>query len=101
VRLVLSRPVALPLAPLQSLPQSSRYYVVVSVTLKPLSVEDVEEGEGWLSGEVADRRRAGVGLITAIPRSLFDAVRNFAGLGDQRARAITDEFELGSLEANR
>jgi len=96
VRLALSAPFELPLAPIERLPDG-RYYVVVSATLKPLSVEDVEEGEGWLSGEVEDKRRSGLGVLTAIPRSLFDAVRNFAGLGDQRARVITDEFRLNEL----
>ncbi len=96
VRLALSSPFVLPLAPIDRL-RAGRYYVVVSATLKPLSVEDVEEGEGWLSGEVEDKRRSGLGVLTAIPRSLFDAVRNFAGLGDQRARAITDDFRLDEL----
>lgn len=96
VRIALSAPFDLPLASLDRLP-NGRYYVVVSVTLKPLSVEDVEEGEGWLSGEVEEKRRSGLGVLTAIPRSLFDAVRNFAGLGDQRARSMTDEFTLDEL----
>jgi Domain of unknown function (DUF4390) len=97
VRLVLSAPFELPLAQRSKLPNTGRYYVVVSATLKPLSVEDVEEGEGWLSGEVEDKRHSGLGVLTAIPRSVFDAVRNFAGLGDQRARAITDDFGLDEL----
>lgn len=98
VRLVLSNPIALPVARLQGLSPAASYYVVVSAVLKPLTVEDIEEGEGWLSGEVVRRRGSGgVGILTAIPRSVFDAVRNFAGLGDQRARAISEEFELGTL----
>jgi hypothetical protein len=97
VRLALSAPFELPLAARDRLPESGRYYVVVAATLKPLSVEDVEEGEGWLSGEVEDKRRSGFGVLTAFPRSVFDAVRNFAGLGDQRARAITDDFGLDEL----
>lgn len=97
VRTVLASPFLLPLAVRAKLPETGRYYVVVSATLKPLSVEDVEEGEGWLSGEVEDKRRSGIGVLTAVPRSVFDAVRNFAGLGDQRARAITDDFMLGEL----
>jgi len=96
VRLALSSPFELPLAPVDRLPEG-RYYVVVSATLKPLSVEDVEEGEGWLSGEVEDKRHSGLGVLTAIPHSLFDAVRNFAGLGDQRVRAITADFMLDEL----
>ena len=98
VRFALSAPFELPLAVRGRLPDTGRYYVVVSATLKPLSVEDVEEGEGWLSGEVEDKRHSGLGVLTAIPHSLFDAVRNFAGLGDQRARAITDDFGLDELD---
>ena len=36
-------------------------------------------------------------VITALPRSVFDAVRNFAGFGDQRARAISEDFAAESL----
>jgi hypothetical protein len=97
VRLALSRPMELPLERRDHLGEQGRYYVVVSITLKPLSVEDVEEGEGWLSGEVVEKRNAGWGVLTAVPRSVFDAVRNFAGLGDQRARSITDDFALDDL----
>jgi hypothetical protein len=71
--------------------------VVVYATLKPLSVEDVAEVEGWLSGEVKTRSGAGLGVIAELPRSLFDAVRNFAGFGDRRARAVSEEFGLQDL----
>ena len=101
VSTLLSRPFGLPAGRVGLLEPRARYYIVVSVTLKPLSVEDVEEGEGWLSGEVATKRRSGVGILTALPRSLFDAVRNFAGLGDQHDRAITEDFDLESLFASR
>ena len=97
VRLSLSRPIALPVAAMARLQSDSRYFLVVSVTLKPLSVEDVAEVEGWLSGEVETKRRAGFGIFTELPRSLFDAVRNFAGFGDHRARAISPEFDLEGL----
>jgi hypothetical protein len=30
---------------------------------------------------------------------VFDAVRNFAGFGDDRARAVSADFELGPLLA--
>ncbi len=99
VRLTLSRTMELPLARRDRLGGAGRYYIVVSATLKPLSVEDVEEGEGWLSGEVVEKRKAGWGVLTAVPRSVFDAVRNFAGLGDQRARALTGDFELAEVPA--
>lgn len=79
----------------------SRYYVVVSTTLKPLSVEDVAEVEGWLSGEVEDKRRAGAGVVTQLPRAMFDAVRNFSGFGDERSRGASEDFTLADLFERR
>jgi hypothetical protein len=99
--LVLSRPLALPVGRIQALQPEQLYYVVVTATLKPLSVEDVEEVEGWLSGEVQEKRRSRFGIITELPRSVFDAVRNFAGFGDQKARAISPDFERTSLPPDR
>jgi len=93
----LSRPWALPVGRVGALLPSSRYYVVVHAVLRPLSVEDVAEVEGWLSGEVKTQRGAGIGVITELPRSLFDAVRNFAGFGDKRTRTVSEEFELRDL----
>lgn len=97
VRIVLSRPLSLPVGRVAQIDPGARYYLAVSVTLKPLSVEDLEEGEGWLSGEVESKRRSGLGVITGLPRSVFDAVRNFAGFGDQHARANSGEFDLSTL----
>jgi hypothetical protein len=99
IRTLLSRPVPLPLAASSTLDPRGRYFVAVSATIKPLSVEDLREGEGWLSGEVESGRREGFGVLTALPRSVFDAVRNFAGFGDDRARAVSEDFELGTLLA--
>lgn len=97
VATVLSRPWALPVGRIGDLKPNRSYYVVVNAVLKPLSVEDVAEVEGWLSGEVRTQRGAGLGVITELPRSLFDAVRNFAGFGDRRSRAATGQFELRDL----
>lgn len=97
VATVLSRPWALPVGRVGQLQARSRYYVSVEATLKPLTVEDLAEVEGWLSGEVRSQRRAGFGVITEIPRALFDAVRNVAGFGDQRARTATADFRLRDL----
>lgn len=97
LQVVLSRPLALPVARVGQLQVRQRYYVSVAATLKPLSVEDVREVEGWLSGEVEDKRRSGFGVITALPQSVFDAVRNFSGFGDQRVRTQTGDFTLEVL----
>jgi hypothetical protein len=94
---VLSRPWVLAIGRVGQLSAKSRYYVALTATLRPLTVEDLAEVEGWLSGEVKDKRRAGFGVIAEIPRSLFDAVRNVAGFGDQRARAVSEDFQLRDL----
>jgi hypothetical protein len=91
VAAVLERPFVLPVGRYDRLVAGARYYVVVTATLRPLSIEDVEEVEGWLSGEVVGEGRSGLGVLAGLPRSAFDAVRNFAGFGDQRARAQTGD----------
>lgn len=97
VRAVLSRPLPLPVGRVGPLLAGQRYYVLATATLKPLSVEDAAEVEGWLSGEVGGGRQEPLGLLTGLPRSLFDAARNFAGFGDEHARAITEDFGLPEL----
>jgi len=97
MRLVLSRPLAVPIGRTGVLDPRAHYFAAVSVTLKPLSVEDLEEGEGWLSGEVQAKRRSGLGIITGLPSSVFDALRNFAGFGDERARTRSSDFTLEEL----
>jgi hypothetical protein len=97
LEILLSRPIALTFPETDHLARSASYFIVLSATVKPLSVEDAEEVEGWLSGEVRDQRSAGIGALTALPRSLFDAVRNIAGLGDSRARAVSDPFSPRNL----
>jgi hypothetical protein len=88
---------SLPVGRIGQLQPQARYYVAVSAVLKPLSVEDVKEVEGWLSGEVESQRKAGLGVVTELPRALFDAVRNFAGFGDRRVRAASTDFTLPDL----
>ncbi len=92
VRAVLSRPLPLPVARAALLDAAGRYDIVVSATLKPLSLEDAREVEGWLSGEVESSPRAPWEVLAILPFSLFDAARNFAGFGDERARATTGTF---------
>lgn len=96
LELALSRPIGLPVATESQLESGARYYVVVTATLKPLSVEDLEEVEGWLSGEAREQRASGAGVITALPRSVFDALRNVVGFGDTRARGSSPDFTVPS-----
>ena len=98
LEIALSRPFELAFPGSGRLPASASYFVVLSATVRPLSVEDAEEVEGWLSGEVRGQRNSGFGALTALPRALFDTVRNIAGLGDTRARAVSGEFTPRGLE---
>ncbi len=93
----LERTLVLPVASLARIGPEVPCYVVVSASLRPLNIEDVEEVEGWLSGEVRDKKRSGFGVLTALPRSLFDAARNFAGFGDDRSRLISADFTPANL----
>ncbi len=95
----LTRPIALPVGALDRISEDARCYVVITVTLRPLDVEDAAQVEGWISGEVKQPGSGGLGVITALPRSVFDAVRNFAGFGDVRARMRSDEFTPRGLRA--
>jgi hypothetical protein len=70
---------------------------VVTASLRPLDVEDAEEVEGWLSGEVRDRDESGLRVLTGLPRSLFEAARNFAGFGDRHVRRISPTFTPAQL----
>ena len=101
VATVLERPWVMAVGRVGELTTRSRYYVVLTATLRPLTVEDLEEVEGWLSGEVGSGKKSGFGVVTEIPRSVFDAVRNVAGFGDQKARAISAAFGLRDLFGQR
>ncbi len=94
---LLERPLALPAGRVGPLQAGVRYYVVVSATLRPLSLEDAAEVEDWLSSEGG----GAIGGLARLPGALFDTVRNFAGFGDQHARAISDDFDLQTLFAPR
>jgi hypothetical protein len=101
LEMVLERPFVITMPGLERVPSDARCYVSLTATVKPLNVEDVQEVEGWVSGEMKDQRSAGFGVITQLPRSLFDAVRNFTGFGDSHDRATTPEFLPSALPVER
>jgi hypothetical protein len=101
VATVLQRPWLLAVGRVGQLNTTSRYYVVLTATLRPLTVEDLEEVEGWLSGEVGSGSKSGFGVVTEIPRTIFDTVRNVAGFGDQKARVMSGRFGLRELFEGR
>ena len=97
--LLLERTLVVPVGSLEKVPPAAPCYVVVVASLRPLDLKDVEEVEGWVTGEV--KSTGGLGILTAIPRSLFDAARNFAGFGDERSRMISAEFTPANLPLDK
>lgn len=95
---VLERPFVLPVARRETLLPGKRYYVVVGVTMRPVSIEDAEEIDDVIFPDATDRG-PGLGIITGVPRAIFDAMRNIAGLGDLRARALSQTFRIEDLKA--
>ena len=65
------------------------YYVTVKAMLRPLSLEDLESVDAWLSGKVTGAEGSGIlGIPKAVARALFGA----SGLGDQSATARSTKF---------
>ncbi len=85
----------LPLAASAALEPGARYYVSVRVTIRPLSAEDLDEIEDWLSGEVRNPERPERG----IPSYLLGIAANISGLGDRTALAKSDWFRPSVEEA--
>jgi hypothetical protein len=97
LQLALERTLVVPVGSLERLDPEAPCYVVVTASLRPLNIEDVEEVEGWISGEVRTKGGSGFGFLTSLPRSLFDAARNVAGFGDKRSRLISAVFTPANL----
>jgi len=85
----------LPLAAIASLDADASYYVSVRVTIRPLSAEDLDEVEDWLSGEAKNPSAPERGM----PGYLLGIAANLSGLGDRTALAKSDPFRPDALES--
>jgi hypothetical protein len=92
LELALSRTLALNVASIARYRPDVPCYVVVSASLSPLDIDDVEEVEAWLSGEVTRKKGGPFGFLTGIPFTIFTTARSFAGFGDQHSRLISADF---------
>jgi len=70
--------------------------VSVRVTIRPLSAEDLDEVEDWLTGEVKNPDAPERGM----PGYLLGIAANLSGLGDRTALAKSEAFRPGSLETS-
>lgn len=69
----------LPLVLSAELDSTDTYYVSVRATIRPLSLEDLKEVEGWLAGGKGDGERHG------LPDYLIALAGSLSGLGDRTA----------------
>jgi hypothetical protein len=79
---------------------TATHYLVVKATMRPLSPEDIDQVESWLSDGRPDGKRG----ITAVPGYLFDLIVGLSGLGDEVVSAKSEPFrvaDLSSSEAGR
>jgi hypothetical protein len=83
--------------PLQRLAAADRYYVIVTAAVKPLTVEDLEAVEKWLSGEAKRSGKPGPGSIAKLPNYLVNVLANLSGFGDEVARWRSGDFHVGAL----
>ena len=66
--------------------------------MKPLTVEDIDEVERWLSGEAKRAGKPGPGSIARLPGYLVNLLANLSGLGDETATVRTSTFSRADLE---
>lgn len=78
-----------------ALEPEARYYVSVRVTIRPLTAEDLDEVEDWLSGEAKNPDQPERG----VPGYLLGLAANISGLGDRTALARSPSFRPSLLEA--
>ncbi len=83
-------PIRIPLSRAQCTNNSKHWIEVTAVTV-PLSVEDLQEVENWVDGEVSGEES---GSILDIPKALFHLVRDLTGLGDRKLVGRSDGFEM-------
>ena len=81
-----ARPTRVRLVPVTSMQPGVRHYVIVRAEVKPLTPEDIEEVEGWLSGEAKRAGKPGPGSIARLPSYMMGVLANLSGLGDEVAR---------------
>jgi hypothetical protein len=90
----ISRPMRVRTVPLSRVDPGNRYYVIIRVSVKPLTVEDLETVEKWLSGEAKRSGKPGPGSIARLPRYLVEVLANLSGFGDEVARWRSGMFTL-------
>ncbi len=93
----IARPMRVHVVPMARLAPGELYYAIVHVAVKPLTVEDLEAVEKWLSGEAKRSGKPGPGSIAKLPRYLVGVLANLSGFGDEVVRWRSARFTSDQL----
>ena len=97
LELEIARPMRVRVVPLAKLSAADRHYAIVTAAVKPLTVEDLEAVEKWLSGEAKRTGKPGPGSIAKLPSYLVNMLANLSGFGDEVARWRSGDFRVDQL----
>ena len=97
LELEIARPMRVRVVPLSRLGAADRHYAIVTAAVKPLTVEDLEAVEKWLSGEAKRTGKPGPGSIAKLPSYLVNMLANLSGFGDEVARWRSGDFRVDQL----
>ena len=93
----IARPMRVRVVPVVKLAAADRHYAIVTAAVKPLTVEDLEAVEKWLSGEAKRSGKPGPGSIAKLPSYLVSVLANLSGFGDEIARWRSGDFRVAQL----
>jgi hypothetical protein len=71
--------------------EGKEYYVSVRALVKPMSMEDLQKVDSWLSGDVSE---SGGGGLLGIPRGLVRVVTGLSGFGEESAEGQSGSFTI-------
>ena len=93
----IARPMRVKVLPVAKLGVADRHYAIVTAAVKPLTVEDLEAVEKWLSGEAKRSGKPGPGSIAKLPSYFVNVLANLSGFGDEVARWRSANFHVAQL----
>jgi len=91
----------LPIHPRWEMSETHRYFVTVEAAIQPLTWNEFQELDGWLSGRIRGESPPGGQTESedrGISRAFFEFLVDLSGFGDIYYRARTSSFRPGDLQ---